>query len=137
MRWRNDGKGDANALQNRFTAYLMVAVHRQKYAYFNRQRQLQVYEIPADYQSTQFIDEKAGNDQWGRFPVMWQIEDPLLIQALERLTARERYILFERVLGERSYEDISGPLGLRYSGTAAAYRRVVQKLRKELGGGKK
>lgn len=137
MRWRNDGKGDANALQNRFTAYLMVAVRRQKHAHSNRQRQLRACEISVDYQSTQFIDEKAENDQRDGFPVMWQIEDTLLMQALERLTARERYILFERVLGERSYEDISGPLGLRYSGTAAAYRRVVQKLRKELGGGRK
>ena len=67
---------------------------------------------------------------------MRQMEDTPLTRALEHLTERERYILFGRVLGERSYEELSGPLGLRYHGTVAAYRRVIQKLRKELGGGK-
>ena len=64
-----------------------------------------------------------------------QMEDIALMQALEHLTARERYILFERVLGERSHKELSGSLGLRYNGTVAAYRRIIQKLRKELGGG--
>ena len=50
------------------------------------------------------------------------MENDDLLQALERLTARERYILFQRVLEGRSYEELSGPLGLRYSGTAAASR---------------
>ena len=67
---------------------------------------------------------------------MWQMEDTPMTRALEHLTERERYILLGRVLGSRSYKELSGSLGLRYNGTAAAYRRVIQKLRKELGGGK-
>lgn len=131
MRRRNDGTGAVNALQNRFTAYLLVAVRRQKYAYMNKQNRVNGHEVLVDYQSEQFADGSIGT----RIP-MQQMEDSALMQALEQLTARERYILFGRVLGERSYEELSGPLGLRYNGIAAAYRRVIQKLRKELGGGK-
>lgn len=37
-----------------------------------------------------------------------QMEDTALMQALEHLTARERYILFERVLGERNIRNCPG-----------------------------
>ena len=97
MRRRNDGTGEVNALQNRFTAYLLVAVRRQKYAYMNKQNRVNGHEILVDYQAEQFADESIGMG----IP-MQQMEDSALMQALEQLTARERYILFGRVLGERS-----------------------------------
>ena len=57
---------------------------------------------------------------------------------LLRVNKREIPVdLFERILNERSYEDLAAPLGLRYSGVSAAYRRIIQKLRQELGEGKK
>lgn len=135
MKRQNDGKGKINAVQNQFTAYLLVAVRRQKFAYIDKQNKLNGREISVDYQLVQFADNSIENNQCMGTP-MQQIEDAALMRALEQLTARERYILFERVLGERSYKELSGSLGLRYNGTAAAYRRVIQKLRKELGGGK-
>lgn len=135
MKRQNDGKGKINAVQNQFTAYLLVAVRRQKFAYIDKQNKLNGREISVDYQLVQFADNSIENNQCIGTP-MQQIEDAALMRALEQLTARERYILFERVLGERSYKELSGSLGLRYNGTAAAYRRVIQKLRKELGGGK-
>ena len=136
MKRQNDGKGEINALQNQFTAYLLVAVRHQKYAYFNRQSRLKSQEISVDYQSVQFTDGNTESSHWEDFPSMWQMEDTPMTRALEHLTERERYILLWRVLGSRSYKELSGSLGLRYNGTAAAYRRVIQKLRKELGGGK-
>lgn len=132
MRQRNNGQGKANALQNRFTAYLLTAVRRQKFAYINKQNKLNDREVATDYQLVQLADNSTKGDPYPGTP-MPQMEDAALMQALERLTARERYILFERVLGERSYEELSKSLGLRYNGIAAAYHRVIKKLRKELG----
>ena len=117
MRRRNNGTGEINTLQNEFTAYLLVALRRQKKA------------------DDEFADERS-HDGVTAGASMRCMENDDLLQALERLTARERYILFQRVLEGRSYEELSGPLGLRYSGTAAAYRRIIQKLRKELRGDK-
>ena len=110
-------------------------MRHQKFAYIDKQNKLNGREILVDYQLVQFADNSIESNQCMGAP-MQQMEDAALMRALEQLTARERYILFERVLGERSYKELSGPLGLRYNGTAAAYRRVIQKLRKELGGGK-
>ncbi|MFG6350948.1 MAG: sigma-70 family RNA polymerase sigma factor [Oscillospiraceae bacterium] len=135
MRRRNNGTGEINTLQNEFTAYLLVALRRQKKAYDEKSGRLKSREISVDYQTEEFADERS-HDGVTAGASMRCMENDDLLQALERLTARERYILFQRVLEGRSYEELSGPLGLRYSGTAAAYRRIIQKLRKELRGDK-
>lgn len=46
MRQRNDGQGKANALQNRFAAYLLTAVCRQKCAYIQKRNQIKNNEVP-------------------------------------------------------------------------------------------
>lgn len=132
MGHKNNGQGENNALQNRFTAYLQTALRRRKRDYMDKQQRVNSREIPVDFQAAQFSDdgvETAGGDP--------PTEGDALMQALSRLTARERYILFERILNERSYEDLAVPLGLRYSGVSAAYHRIIQKLRKELGEGER
>ena len=132
MGHKNNGQGENNALQNRFTAYLQTALRRRKRDYMDKQLRVSSREVPVDFQATQFSDDSVkitGSDRTA--------EGDELMQALSRLTTRERYILFERILNERSYEDLAAPLGLRYSGVSAAYHRIIQKLRKELGGGEK
>lgn len=126
MKRQNDGKDEINALQNQFTAYLLVAVRRQKFAYIDKQNKLNGRELSVDYQLVQFADNSIESNQCMGTPIQ-QMEDTALMQALEHLTARERYILFERVLGERSYKELSGSLGLRYNGTVAAYRRMYKR----------
>lgn len=132
MGHKNNGQGENNALQNRFTAYLQTALRRRKRDYMDKQLRVNSREIPVDFQAAQFSDDSV--ETTGDVS---SAEDDALMQALSRLTARERYILFERILNERSYEDLAAPLGLRYSGVSAAYRRIIQKLRKELGEGEK
>ena len=60
------------------------------------------------------------------------MEDTALAQALSKLTARNRFILFERVLNGSSYDTLAEILGLRSSGVASAYHSIIKKLRKEL-----
>ena len=48
MRQRNDGTGEENILQNQFTAYLLVAVHRYKAAYSAEQFKRQMVEVYLD-----------------------------------------------------------------------------------------
>lgn len=81
----------------------------------------------------------AGNANGRRFPCdgLSQQEDIALLQALSGLTARERFILFERVLNDRGYDELAEALGLRYNGVASAYHRTIKKLRKNLRGGVK
>lgn len=124
MRQRNDGQGEENALQNKFTAYLLTALKRKKHDYMVKQMRLNRHERPIGFQTTQFPD---GAEGIGDRP-----EYPALIRALNQLTARERYILFERVLNDIEYSELADRLNLRYSGISTAYHRVIQKLRKAL-----
>lgn len=48
------------------------------------------------------------------------------------MSAREGYILFERVLNDIEYSELDDRLNLRYSGISTAYYRVIQKLGKAL-----
>ncbi len=129
MGQRYDGQSEINTLQNQFTAYLMTALKRKKRDHMNKEAKVYDHEASVDFQAAQFPDEPLS-------PMDRDVPsgDLALMQALGRLTARERYILFEHILNERSYNTLAESLGLRYSGIASAYHRIIQKLRKELGG---
>ena len=132
MGHKNNGQGEVNALQNQFTAYLLTALKRKKRDYMNKQIQISGHEFAVDFQAAQFSDDTV--DAMGRDV---STEDLALMQALNRLTVRERYILFDHILNDCSYDELTKPLGLRYNGVSAAYHRIIQKLRKELRGGRK
>lgn len=136
MRHRNDGQGEVNALQNRVTAYLLTAVRRQKCAYIQKRNQIKNNEVPIVPETEETMDCCVDGLMEHLSP-MEQMEDMALMDALKLLTAKERYVLFGRLLNESEYETLGETLGLRYSGVAAIYRRVIKKLRKELEGGKK
>lgn len=134
MGQRNNGRDEANALQNQFTAYLLTAVRRQKCIYNKKRARLRANETQIDCLADEPADEKASDAMLSDLPPMMQLEDAALIRAISGLTPRERYILFERILSERSYDELGGQLGLQYNGVASAYCRIVKKLRKELRG---
>lgn len=132
MGQHNDDQNEAFTLQNRFTAYLLTALKRKKRDYMKKQVQLDDHELPTDFQCRQFTDHSvravAGTAQ---------IEDDALMQALGRLTARERHILFARVLGDCEYDELARSLNLRYNGVASAYHRIIKKLKDALREGSK
>lgn len=137
MRRRNDGQGEVNALQNRFTAYLLVAVKRQKRDYIQKRNQIKNNEVPITPEVDKTMECCVDNGPMEHLPPMEQMEDAALMDALKRLSEKERYVLFGRLLNESEYETLGETLGLRYSGVAAIYRRAIKKLRKELEGEKK
>lgn len=137
MGQRNNGQGEINALQNKFTAYLLTAIRREKSIYNSKRTQMKIYETSLDGHEDEVVDEKAVVDFTEAFSPIMQIEDTALLRAVNHLTPKERYILFERILNERSYDEMAKFLGLRYSGISTAYHRIIKKLRAELGGGRK
>lgn len=118
-----------HALQNRFTAYLQTALNRKKYGYIQKLARVKKHEMQTYFQDMEA--ERSSSSDFGCLP---QQEDIALVQALSGLTARERFILFERVLNGRRYDEIAEALDLRYNGVASAYHRIIKKLRKELRG---
>lgn len=135
MRLQDDEQNEARDLQNHFTAYLLSAIRRRKKDYLNKQRCLMNHEVSADFQEIAVPDQNT-LDLMEQLPVLMRLEDTALLKAIERLEEPERMILFTRVLEGYSYNELAHKLGLRYKGASAAYYRVVQKLRRILGGEK-
>ena len=67
-------------------------------------------------------------------PLMEQIENPLLLQALLQIKDWERHILLARLLDERSFIELSKNLGVSYKAVSNSYYRLILKLRRMMKG---
>lgn len=126
---RNSGRGEEEKLQNRFTAYLVTAVHRRKkdHVYMKR-RQCQFEYYLEDWPVKLGIEP----DIFDKIPLFMNLENANLIFALEQLNEKERYVFLTRVLDEKSFEDLGNELGLSYKGVAAVYYRAIHKIRDKM-----
>ena len=121
---KNNGKGEANVLQNKFTRFLLTTIDRDKAVYLDKQSKRKVREL--------LTTQGDSNSLFELEPRIW--ERLILGEALDEISKRDRYIFLSRVLEEKSYDDLANELGLSYKGVAAAYYRALQKLRRALRG---
>lgn len=133
MSMRNDGSDPINAIQNRFTAYLITAAKRKKYQYIQKKIRQSACEVS--------IDDAFSSDLWPEevdmlagLPPLAQMENQRLLQILIGLTDRERYVLLAHILDERQFDELAKELGLGYKGVTAVYYRALQKVQKEMRG---
>lgn len=124
---RNNGQTEAEKLQNRFTAYLMVAVRRQQRDYVIKKNQRIRHEFLMEDDTYQ-AEHQTEADILDELPLLIQLENVALQCALEQISERERYVFMARVLDGISFEE----LGLGYKGVAAVYYRAVGKIRKRM-----
>lgn len=131
MNFRNNGKGEDNILQNKFTKYLIISIHRKKTAFMQQRDKIIVHE--------QFLDswERASlnihEDMSDRSDLLENMD---FIQALESISERDRYIFFAHVLDDRGFAELGSELGLGYKGAAAAYYRTIKKIKEGMRGEK-
>ncbi len=130
---RNDGKGESNILQNQFTVYLNRAIDRKIRQYENSQIRLQQYEIPLEMQdhSKIFLTEP---DMILDLPLIDQLGNIKLQQLLKQAKKRDLYIFLAKTLEDRSFVEIADKLSISYNTVTSVYYRMVQRLKKELGG---
>lgn len=128
---RNNGQGEANILQNQFTAFLMTAVRWQKIDYLRNRTKRETHEVPANFDHAVIQTRETGAEKTVSLeqPVL---ESIALAQALSQISDRERYVFFARALEGRSFDELALELGVGYKGAAAIYYRTIRKLKKEL-----
>lgn len=134
MLHRNNGTDESEILQNKFTAYLESAVRRKRKDYLAKIYTRKKYEnILADV----LKDRKEGETEelTANLPVLNQIENPCLYNALQGLREREKAILFARVLDGQSFEELAATYSMSYGGITTAYYRIIKKLKKGMGEG--
>lgn len=125
---RNKGEKESEVIQNKFTAYLATAVIHRRDEYITQlsKRQME-YLTDNDLQEDSYMLE---DKVMKKLPFMMQLENAALFLALKKLNERERFILLERVLEEKSFEELASKVGLGYKGVASVYYRTLQKLKK-------
>lgn len=134
-------------IQNRFTAYLVAAIQHTKIKYSEKKAQIRQYEVAcAEDCSWNYTDfdrefERYINEQYYIYfkdldkmqDLLWTLEGGRLVKVLQRLKERERQILFGRLFGDQSFQDIGEELDMTPKQSEQAYYYVLRKLRKELG----
>lgn len=133
MRFWNDGKGEVNALQNQFTKYVIVSIQHKKAAVLMKRSKIENHESSTDDWDA-FLEIAVEEDYIEQISSPLDFEDAALRRALAQLKERDRYIFFARILDERDFYDLAAELGMGYKGVAAAYYRVIAKIKREMRG---
>lgn len=134
MQYRNDGSREEYQIQNQFTAYLQVALRRRKCAYLSERRRKQQHEQPME-PDRQFFSANAWEDEYLRRMEL-RMEYRAILQAVDQLQERERYVLLARILEERSFMELAQELQIGYKGATAIYYRALRRIREKLEGEK-
>jgi RNA polymerase sigma factor (sigma-70 family) len=134
MRKNNNGIGESNIVQSNFASYLVIAMRRKKNDYLRSKTKVQQNE-----QSLEEIleDNEAlliEPDISLELPLMEQLENIRLYKALKKAKTKDLYILFAKVLENRSFAEIAAELGVKLSTVAMTYYRFIEHLKNEIGG---
>lgn len=130
MREGNNGTGESNILQNQFTAYLVTAIHRRKIQYIRSKANTRQFEL-----TLEIPEPSSEPDMTLGLPLLEQLENARLRQALLRAKEREQAIFLAKALEDRSFTEIAVELGIGYNTAVSIYYRLINRLKKELGGG--
>jgi len=133
MRFWNDGKGEVNALQNQFTEYLIVSIQHKKAAILMKRSKIENHESFTDDWDA-FLEIAVEEDYIEQISSPLDFEDAALRRVLAQLKERDRHIFFAMILDERDFYDLAAELGMGYKGVAAAYYRVIAKIKREMRG---
>ena len=134
MVWhRNEGKDPDEILQNRFTAYLLSAVHRRKAEYIDKTvKEQQITSLNENI--VMDADFDLEREALQSIPLFMRLQNEKLYRSLSELSERERYVFFNRALDEMSLDELALELGLSYKGVAAIYYRAIQKIKRKMRG---
>jgi RNA polymerase sigma factor (sigma-70 family) len=130
LREGNNGTGESNILQNQFTAYLVTAIHRRKIQYIRSKANTRQFEL-----TLEIPEPSSEPDMTLGLPLLEQLENARLRQALLRAKEREQAIFLAKALEDRSFTEIAVELGIGYNTAVSIYYRLINRLKKELGGG--
>ena len=86
MRYRNNGQGEDNILQNQFTTYLMTAIRWQKIAYLKKRTKQGKHEFSTDFDSAfaQMLETQGMYEKY-------EIADFMVLALLHDIGRHEQY----------------------------------------------
>lgn len=106
MKYRNSGANEEHIIQNRFTAYLLVALQRRKVDFLLRRYSHQQHEQPVEAINTAYASIYDLEDAICQ-TLDLQTEYAALMRLLDTLPERERTILLSRAMENRSFAELA------------------------------
>ena len=139
-------KHNTDSIQNRFTAYLVAAVVNKRMNYMEKRKKILQKEMlwteqeikrylksEKQYQSFFNTQSCVVLDDWEMFhDFLLALESDNLIRALNKLKDRDHKLLFARVFGEMTFEELGRKFGMKPKQAEMSYYYILRKLRKEL-----
>ncbi len=134
------------SLQNRFSAYLVAAVTNKRIRYMEKKKQLQLREttqpdleikkyLDFDDQYREFVGQQTEFilEDWERFrEFMELLESEKLMKVLSKLKEHERKMLFARVFGELTFDELGEKFDMKPKQAEMAFYYILRKIRKEM-----
>lgn len=118
---------DQHITQNQFTAYLKKAVHFRRIRYLRDRSRVSTNELSMT-ESEFALPDKTD--------IIQEIADyEAMQQAMRSIKEKERRIVLDRIVEEKSFDQIAGELGMTYKAVTSLYYRVLKKLRQHMEGG--
>lgn len=126
--WKKNNSYTAkDEIQNHFTGYLLTAIRRKKKEYLKKYYIHMEHEIIVD--ETVYSTIEAEQGELKCFPIMHTLDNTSLWSALNQLNERELYILLERAVKEKPFDELASELNISYKGVASIYYRAIKKIR--------
>ena len=136
----------SESVQNRFTAYLVVAVTNKRILYMEKRNRLyerEVFQVDLleknyldfDTQYHNYIGEQTAFilEDWERFEeLLLLLDSEKLLRAMNRLKERDRKMLFARVFGELTFAEMGETFDMKPKQAEARFYYIIRKLKKEL-----
>ena len=139
-----------DSIQNQSTAYLMSAITNCRINYFDKKLKRKEREVISqelleqgftsfEHQYHAYVSEREWQitKNWEDTELLTELlQTPRLIRIVKRLQEQERKILYARIFGELSFEELGEIFHKTPYQMEMSYCYILRKLKKELGGHK-
>lgn len=126
---KNNGITKEEICQNQFTAYIILAAKRTKWAYVRRIAREEEKQLLLKKK----LEAKSRQTKEVTFPSNGIFKNQRLEDALEKLSKREQCVIIWYLLEAQSFKEIGETLHISSKGAASVYYRALKKIRTEMG----
>ena len=123
---RNNNITEDEILQNQFTAYVSLAIRRQRMDYIQKKKRVDDTELLFSPLHTSIPVEDD--------PFEKLLEYDALRNGLRQLREKELEIVLARVIEEKPFTEIAQEMGMTYKAVTQLYYRVMKRLRVHMEG---
>lgn len=123
---RNNNITENEILQNQFTAYVSLAIRRQRIHYIKKMERKNSNELLFSPLHSPIPAEENQIGKW--------LEYDVLNYALRQIREKEREIVLARVIEEKPFTEIAQEMDMTYKAVSQLYYRILKRLKLHMEG---